>query len=220
MSLRLAKPAVRQALSRVRRRKNGCLPIDTSRCVVVDLRPAAAFARCFVPGSYCIADFAWLSLLRENLPEQRRVYVLAEREARENIKRRFRKHDFDVAGWVHPGVLRGFGVDMRSLGEFEQLTPEGTALRLAAWKTLLFDLRRPGAFRARRVPDALNISIDRLRASVAGLPRETRITLMCDDGEMSCFGASVLRNLSYANVSIVCGGFRAYVESGLPVMQG
>ena len=220
MPLRLAKPAMRQALSRVQRRKSGCLPIGTSRCIVVDLRPAPAFARCFIPGSYCIADFEWLSLLRENLPEQRRVYVLAEREAREEIERRFRRHNFEVAGWVHPGVLWDCGADARSLGELEQLSPEATVLRVAAWKTLLVDVRKPDAFRAGRVPEALNISIDRLRASVAGLPRETRITLVCDDGELSCFGASVLRNLSYANVSILGGGFRAYMESGLPIARG
>ena len=186
----------------------------------MDLRTAASFAKGFLSGSYSLTNLEWLPSLRKNvLPEQRMVYLIAENEATGRLKRRFSKHKFEIAGCFHPDLLREWQATEGALCTIEELNPECLAVRLAAWKTVVVDLRDRSAFRAAHMPEALNLCLDNLRSSIAGLPHETAVTVVCETGERSSFAASLLWNLNYRKVAVLSGGFHSYLESGMPLIR-
>ena len=228
MPLRLAKPVVvriqkqaRRVLNRVPRLENTqFLSVHRAGTILVDLRAAASFVRGFIPGSYNLADLKWLNLLRKNIPlEQRLVYLITEPDTPRDLRRTFAKHQFEVAGRFHPGVLGEWKTADGALGVIEELDPELLAVRLAGWKTVVVDLRDAAAFQAAHTPEALNLSLDNFRASIAGLPHETALTVICETGSRSSLAASLLWNLNYRKLSILRGGFHRYLECGLPAIR-
>jgi rhodanese-related sulfurtransferase len=54
--------------------------------------------------------------------------------------------------------------------------------------------------------------------SVGGLDR--RVIVVCHEGYQSSLAASVLRDLGYARVGDLDGGFQAWLDAGLPVERG
>jgi hydroxyacylglutathione hydrolase len=116
-------------------------------------------------------------------------------------------------------VLQEWQTGGGPLGTIEELEAEPLAVRVAAWKTIVVDLREPHAFRLAHIPEALNLPLKNFRFSVAGLPHQTSLTVVCETGDRSSFAASLLWNMNYHNVAILRGGFRRYLEAGLPVIR-
>lgn len=212
----------RRALCRVPQLQTAqFLSIHKPGSILVDLRAAALFTRGFIPGSYHLTGLHSVGFLRQNVrPEQGTVYLIGKCEGPRRVVRNFARHRLEIAGWFHPEVLHLWQAARGALATIEELDPEPLTVRLAAWKTVVLDLREPDAFRLARVPDALNLSLCNLRASIAGLPHESALTIVCDTGDKSSFAASLLWNLSYRNVAILRGGFRRYLEAGMPVIRG
>jgi rhodanese-related sulfurtransferase len=212
----------RRVLRRVPELRNSqFLSIDKPESILVDLRGSASFARGFIPGSYNLGGLASIDALRENVrPEQRTVYLIGKCEKPQDLVRDFAKHKFEIAGWFQPDVLRDWQTAGGALGTIEELDPEVLAVRIAAWKTIVIDLREPHAYRRAHIAEALNLSLKHFRASVAGLPQQSSVTVVCETGDRSSFGASLLWNMNYSNVAILRGGFQRYVEAGLPVVRG
>ncbi len=226
--MQLAKPVVvrmrkqaHRVLNRVPRLQSSqFLAVHAQGTVLVDLRTTSSFARGFIPGSYNLVDLKCLSALRTNIPRmQRTVYLIAEPDMPGNLRRTFAKHQFEIAGRFHSSVVREWRAAERALGAFEELDPEVLAVRLAAWKTVVVDLREPAAFHAARTPEALNLCLNDVAARIAGLPYETSLTIVCETGDRSSLAASLLWNLNYRKLSILRGGFQRYLQSGMPVTR-
>lgn len=102
-----------------------------------------------------------------------------------------------------------------------EISAEAAARELAAG-ALLIDVRED-AERAPGTPQgALGISRGFLELRVAEqVPdREARVLALCGSGQRSLFAADTLRQLGYANVASVAGGFAAWLAAGLPVQRG
>ncbi len=194
------------------------LSIEKPGSLLIDLRAISSFTRGFIPGSYHLGPALPAKLLRQNVrPEQRIAYLIGE-NAQER-PRDFAKHGFEIAGWFQPEVLREWQNGGGALGTIEELEPEALAVRIAAWKTIVVDSRDPEAFRRAHIPEALNLSLKDFQASIAGLPHQSALTVVCETGEQSSFAASLLWNLNYRNVAILRGGFQRYLEAGLRIVR-
>jgi sulfur-carrier protein adenylyltransferase/sulfurtransferase len=102
-----------------------------------------------------------------------------------------------------------------------EISAEAAARELAAGAVLI-DVRED-AERAPGTPQgALGISRGFLELRVAEqVPdREARVLALCGSGQRSLFAADTLRQLGYANVASVAGGFAAWLAAGLPVQRG
>jgi rhodanese-related sulfurtransferase len=159
-------------------------------------------------------------LLRQNVePEQRKVYLIGECGNPQDLVDDFAKYGFEIAGWFQPEALREWKNGGELLGTIEELEPEALAVRIAAWKTIVLDLRDSEAFRRAHIPEALNLSLKNFKSSVVGLPHESTLTVVCETGEPSSFVASLLWKMNYRNLAILRGGFRRYREAGLRVVR-
>jgi rhodanese-related sulfurtransferase len=194
-------------------------PIYESDALLLDLRSLPAFAGGFIPGSFHLPDAGCLELLRTNgLVKGKKIFVVAEtdEQTRQDGKTAAACLDLEFGGACGPEEWRKCHGD---LGSLEMVEADTLAVRISAWKTVVIDTRARAAFKRARIREALHIPADNLTGWLAGLPAETALCIVCERGKRASFAASVVWNLGYRNVSILRGGFAAYLESHLPVAR-
>ncbi len=106
---------------------------------------------------------------------------------------------------------------MRSLHVIEHIDADTLAIRIAAWKTVVVDVRDAHAFQAARIPEAILVPLEELVTALRGLPLETCLSLVCETGKQSDAAAVMLSDCGYRNIAVLTGGFANYVQRGLPV---
>jgi hydroxyacylglutathione hydrolase len=191
--------------------------------LLLDVRSPAAFASGFIPGSFHFPDAGCLELLRTNgLIKGSRALVVAEApeeidRCRETLTAGL---ELEFGGVCGPNVIEDWRRRYGDLGSLEMVEADTLAVRVSAWKTLVVDTRSRAAFERARIREALHIPPDNLTDSLAGLPPDTVLCVVCESGKRASFVASVVWNLGFRNVSFLKGGFAAYLESRLPFARG
>jgi glyoxylase-like metal-dependent hydrolase (beta-lactamase superfamily II)/rhodanese-related sulfurtransferase len=84
---------------------------------------------------------------------------------------------------------------------------------------LVLDVREDAAFRAGRIPGAVNLPRGQLELRVNDeIPDPTiRIVTCCEFGKISTLAAATLRQLGYMRTVALDGGVKAWRESGFPI---
>lgn len=152
---------------------------------------------------------------------ERSVYLVADSEhAVDRAARFFERFDhIQIAGWFSGSAVEEWRQTHGVAGTIEHITADTLAVRLAAWKTIVADIRDPAAFRKAHIPESILIPLQNLAAALDGLPPQTSLSLVCDEGKHCTFAASLLWNSGYRRLAILRGGFAAYVEHGLPLKE-
>lgn len=185
---------------------------------MLDLRPATAFAAAFIPGSVSLPDFHAPELLAKTGLADRRLYLLAEGAEPVERAAEFFKDSDSIAGWFRPEIIEWWKEIQGRTAWFEAIRPDTLAVRVAAWKTTVLDVRGEEAFRRMHISDAIRVPIDGITGALEGLPLTTSLSLICESGMQCSFAGSLLWNAGYRNIAIVDGGFQAYLEQRLPVV--
>ena len=166
--------------------------------VVVDARPAAAFAAGHLVGSMSITlrpVFAsWLGWLIK--PNQPIVFVLDEDQDRAELVRQC----LDVGHEQFVGEL-AFGIESwtasgRPVNRIEIVDPAGIVGQIV-------DVRQANEYEAGHVPGALNVELGSI--PLAKLP-VGELTIMCGHGERAMTGASILARLGRDDLVVLDGG--------------
>ena len=166
--------------------------------VVVDARPAAAFAEGHLVGSMSITlrpVFAsWLGWLVK--PDQPIVFVLDDHQDRAELVRQC----LDVGHEQFVGELL-FGIESwmasgRPVEKIEIVDPAGMVGQIV-------DVRQTNEYEAGHVPGALNIELGSIPRAV--LPVGA-LTIMCGHGERAMTGASILARLGRKDLVVLDGG--------------
>jgi hydroxyacylglutathione hydrolase len=213
-------PRVLGALPTVKALPASRLPeLLAQQIMVVDARPAAAFAAGHVPGTINVplsSSFStWCGWL---MPYDRDVALLVDDVA--HAERAL--HDLAMIGLDRViGVFDRTAIDaFRSSGgtpgTVVQLAPLDAA-ELAAKGAMIVDVRGQAEFRAGHLPGATNIPVGLLPQQVDTLPADRPIIVQCQSGARSAIAASVLAARGLANVRNLSGGFVAWRAAGLPV---
>jgi len=181
--------------------------------VVVDARPAGAFAAGHVPGSLSNTlrpVFAsWLGWLVE--PDQRLVFVLDDEQDREDLVRQC----LDVGHEHLVGELAG-GVDAwASSGRPVATIPFVGVTDIVG---AVIDVRQANEYTAGHVPGALNVELGQITSAA---PTEDPLTVMCGHGERAMTGASLLECHGHHDVVVLDGGPDTWSnETGRPLESG
>ena len=84
-----------------------------------------------------------------------------------------------------------------------------------AGKTVFLDVRDLQEVNLGKIPGAVHISRGTMETKIeAAVPRDARVVVYCASGNRSALAADSLRQMGYANVASLAGGFRAWAESG------
>jgi molybdopterin/thiamine biosynthesis adenylyltransferase/rhodanese-related sulfurtransferase len=104
--------------------------------------------------------------------------------------------------------------------DIERITP-AEALRRQRAGSVLIDVREDNE-RAAGIPaGAIGVPLAELPARIAAIAgADAEVVLSCASGQRSLRAAAVLRELGYAHVASVEGGYKRWSAEGLPVEQG
>ncbi|HEX3683741.1 MAG TPA: rhodanese-like domain-containing protein [Bryobacteraceae bacterium] len=196
--------------------------LQSPRALLLDLRPPLAFSDAFIPGSINLPGFESPALLKAvGMAAARSIYLVTDSAHAVDRAAKFfdRFDDMQIAGYFPGKAVQDWRAMRGAAGTIEHITADTLAVRLAAWKTVVADIRDAAAFRRAHIPDAVRIPLSDLTGALAGLPFETSLSLVCEIGTLCSFAGSLLWNAGYQQLAIVKGGFAAYVEHGLPLAE-
>jgi hydroxyacylglutathione hydrolase len=193
-----------------------------SDTLLLDLRSPAVFASGFIPGSFHLPDVGCLELLRTNgLLQRKKIFFVADDpDAIARGRESLASLNLEFGGGCGTDLIERWRKHHGDLASLEVIEAGTLAVRVSAWKTLVFDMRSPAAFERMRIPEALHIPPDNFALSLAGLPAETAVCVVCEAGDRASFAASVVWNLGFRKVAFLKGGFAAYLENRLPLFRG
>jgi molybdopterin/thiamine biosynthesis adenylyltransferase/rhodanese-related sulfurtransferase len=101
----------------------------------------------------------------------------------------------------------------------EQITPAEAQRRLANGAVLI-DVREDGERAGGMAQDAIGVTRGELARRIGEIAsREREVLAICASGQRSLLAAQTLREMGYARVASVAGGFRRWLAEGLPVAR-
>ena len=190
--------------------------------VVVDTRPAAAFAAGHVPGTISIplngSFTTWAGWL---LPYDRDLHLLVDDGCAgcvDTAVRDLAMIGLDrVAGVFGQDALNAWAAAGRTLGTVAQATPREVAALLARGDATIVDVRGRAEWEAGHLPGVHHIPLGYLAERAGELPADGPVVVHCQGGARSAIAASLLRAHGLTNVIDLAGGFAAWQQAGLPV---
>jgi glyoxylase-like metal-dependent hydrolase (beta-lactamase superfamily II)/rhodanese-related sulfurtransferase len=190
--------------------------------IVLDIRNATEYASGHIKGSLNIGlggQFAsWAGTLIElGTP----IILLANDAAQvdEAVMRLARVGIESVLGYVENGLSSSSGEGLE-IAESSVISVDELKRALDAGEDLLvLDVRRPGEYEGGHVPNAINIPLSELPASISNIPGDWPLAIICASGYRSSIAKSVLDRGNFRFSMNVLGGTAAWKNAGYGVQQ-
>ena len=187
--------------------------------IALDVRPGNEFVAAHLPSSVSIplsGQFAsWAGAVLGLLAKP--VLIAASSDQVSEARVRLARVGIeDIGGFLEGGVgaWRKAGLPVESVS---QITVQELASRRERGGIEVLDVRREGEFQAGHIEDVDWHPLDRFKAALPGISKDTPVAVHCKSGYRSLIAVSVLRRAGYHNVLDVAGGFDAWIAAGLPV---
>jgi hydroxyacylglutathione hydrolase len=186
--------------------------------MALDVRPGDEFVAGHLPGSVSIplsgqfASWAGAVLGLSAKP----VLVTANAEQLSEARTRLARIGIeDVTGYLEGGV-EGWQKAGLPVEQVKQITSQDLASRVANGSIGVLDVRREAEFQAGHIEGADWHPLDRFKAALPELSKDTPVAVHCKSGYRSLIATSVLMRAGYHNVVDLAGGFDAWVGANLP----
>jgi hydroxyacylglutathione hydrolase len=187
---------------------------------LLDVRDAAEFAKGHLAGSINIGlggQYAtWAGTL---LDRTKPIVMIAEPGREQEAALRLGRIGFDqVSGYLDGGMV-ALAARPELVWPTERVTPAMVAEEIAgAEPPVVLDIRNPGEWKAKHIPQSLNIPLNHLQERLAEIPRGRRIAVHCAGGYRSSIAASILHQHGITNLIEMAGGLAAWDAAKLPVV--
>ncbi len=191
--------------------------------MIIDVRPAEAFARGHISGAINIplgkSFRTWAGWL---LPYDHDIHLLVDDEAHlDEALRDLAVIGLDrVAGYVLPDMLGAWSASGRALETTPQMTADELAEALRTGRVGVVDVRDVSEWESGHIPQVPNIPLGHLEKRLAELPRERPLVVHCQGGGRSAIAASVLQAHGIGDVINLNGGLDAWARAGNPTERG
>lgn len=188
--------------------------------VVVDTRPAAAFATEHIPGTLNIplnkSFTTWAGSL---LPYDRDLYLImadARTEVIDEAVRNLVLIGLDrVAGYLGAEAVTLWAAEGGATGAIPHVSARELAARGGA--PVIVDVRAQSEWDAGHLPGAVHIPLPELEERLDEIPTGQEVVMQCQGGGRSAIAASLLMAHGHDRVANLAGGYAAWVGAGLPV---
>ena len=192
----------------------------------LDVRDAAEYAKGHLAGSINIGlggQYAtWAGTVLER---SKPIVIIAEPGREQEAAVRLGRIGFDhVKGYLRGG-MEALAQRPDLVWPTERVTAQAIAEELAAHgdgverqtTPLVLDVRNPGEWAARHIPDSVNIPLNHLQERIGEVPLDRRIAVHCAGGYRSSVAASILHQHGITNLIELAGGLAAWEAAKLPV---
>ena len=193
-------------------------------CIVLDVRPEAAFAAGHLAGAINIPLGPNLALWAGwVLPDDKRLVIVIDDEShvREVVTHLIRVGLDQVDGFLS-GDIESWQNDGLPITKLRTIAPQELDARLKqgghADRPLVLDVRTGSEWRAGHIDGAAHIHAGLLSDRLGELPKDRPIVVACGSGYRASIAASLLRRHGYRDVTHLVGGMTAWNAAGLPTV--
>lgn len=181
---------------------------------VIDTRSKTEFAEGFIPGTINIQGTNSFSNWMGWLVSYDEPFILiAEKSQLEDLTRKLMRIGLDdvmgyvdgVQGWVKDGGSL-FRSETVSMDEFKNI--------LATNHTQIIDLRGETEYQAGHIPGTENLFIGTLEDNLDKIEKDQQVVLLCQSGDRTTIGYSLLVRHGFQNVKSFMGGTSAWMAEG------
>jgi hydroxyacylglutathione hydrolase len=188
---------------------------------LLDVRDAAEFAQGHLVGSINIGlggQYAtWAGTLLDRV---RPIVIIAEPGREQEAAVRLGRIGFDhLRGYLDGGMAALAGrPDL--VWPTERVSAATIAEELEGGEPpLVLDIRNPREWKAKHIPESLNIPLNHMQERIAEVPRGRRIAVHCAGGYRSSIAAGILHQYGITNLIEMAGGLAAWDAAKLPVVS-
>ncbi len=188
---------------------------------LLDVRDPAEFAKGHLAGSINIGlggQYAtWAGTL---LDREKPIVIIAEPGREQEAALRLGRIGFDhVRGYLDGGMAA-----LADRADLVWPTDRVSAAMIAhelesADPPLVLDIRNPREWKAKHIPDSLNIPLNHVQERMAEVPRGRRVAVHCAGGYRSSIAASILHQHGITNLIEMAGGLAAWDAAHLPTVS-
>jgi rhodanese-related sulfurtransferase len=183
---------------------------EETGALILDTRPAAEFAKGFIPQSINIGisgDFApWVGALIVDVKQP--ILLVTEQGREEESVTRLSRVGFDnVLGHLKAG-FNAWTEAGKEVDTVDRISPQTFALSFTK-DSKVIDVRKESEYAAEHVTDAYNKPLAYINDWIKDINPDEHFFLHCAGGYRSMIAASILQARGYRNFSEVEGGFNA-----------
>jgi rhodanese-related sulfurtransferase len=188
---------------------------------LLDVRDAAEFAKGHLVGSINIGlggQYAtWAGTL---LDRAKPIVIIAEPGREQEAALRLGRIGFDHVRGYLDGGMAALSERPDLVWPTERVSAAVVAEELVGSEPpLVLDIRNPGEWKAKHIPESLNIPLNHMQERIAEVPRGRRIAIHCAGGYRSSIAASILHQYGITNLIEMAGGLAAWDAAKLPVVS-
>jgi hydroxyacylglutathione hydrolase len=188
---------------------------------LLDVRDAAEFAKGHLAGSINIGlggQYAtWAGTLLDRV---RPIVIIAEPGREQEAALRLGRIGFDHLRGYLEGGMAALVERPDLVWPTERVSAAMVAEEMAGGEPpIVLDIRNPGEWKAKHIPESLNIPLNHMQERITELPRGRRIAVHCAGGYRSSIAASILHQHGITNLIEMAGGLAAWDAAKLPVIS-
>jgi glyoxylase-like metal-dependent hydrolase (beta-lactamase superfamily II)/rhodanese-related sulfurtransferase len=191
---------------------------ETTDALMLDTRPAADFAKGFIPRSINIGingDFApWVGALIKDVKQP--ILLITELGREEEAVTRLSRVGFDSVIGHLKGGFASWKEASKEIDTVNRITATQFANEVNVKIDTVIDVRRESEYRAEHVEESYNKPLDQINAWFADMNYEKSFYIHCAGGYRSMIAASILKSRGQHNFKEIEGGFKAIAEAGVP----
>jgi glyoxylase-like metal-dependent hydrolase (beta-lactamase superfamily II)/rhodanese-related sulfurtransferase len=193
------------------------LRLQSDGAQIVDTRDVLEFAGAHMMGSVNIpVDGKYATWAGTVLDKETPIVVIADEERIAESIMRLGRIGFDhVAGFLKDG-LDAFHDRPELVGHTKRVT----ALEVSQLGPQeIIDVRTEKEWQNGHLEGSVNIPLSQLASRAGEVPAEGDVVVHCQGGYRSSIATSMLQKLGRTNVIDLVGGYKAWVQSGLPTID-
>ncbi len=196
--------------------------VEIEEALMLDTRPAAAYAAGHIPNSINIGidgGFApWVGALITDI-KQPIVLITEEGRAEEVVTRLARVGYDNTLGFLAGGIEAWKAVG-KETDTIESITPQAFEKRINAGEVAtILDARKPSEYLAHHITVAENFPLDFINQGMKRLDKHKTYYIHCAGGYRSMITASILQARGYRNIVDVKEGFAGIEKTGIKLTE-
>ncbi|QDT75650.1 rhodanese-like domain-containing protein [Lacipirellula limnantheis] len=192
------------------------LATTAGKHLVIDTTAAGEFAKSHVPGTVNVPASNLVQWAGFFVDYAKPIYLIADEASLPAQLRSLRSIGIDnVGGFLDAGSVKTAGLRTES---YRSATPAELRRSIDDGEVTLVDVRAATEFDAGHIAGAEHRFLGTLLRNLSSLGRDKPVATQCLAGGRSAIAASILQRGGFEVVNMQ-GGYRAWVDAGLPVVR-